>query len=75
MRYESGLKYNGSCRNRGKMIYSRYISCKTKRIGFVRAIMNCGLAWEVNIVSGGSFVYGLVVRLLFLKLGMFVIVS
>lgn len=35
------------------MIYSRYISYKTKRIGFVRQIMNCVLAWEVNIVSGG----------------------
>lgn len=69
MRYESGLKYNGNRRNRGKMIYSGYISYKTKRIGFVRAIMNCVLAWEVNIVSGGSSVYGLVVRLLFLKLG------
>lgn len=37
--------------------------------------MNCGLAWEINIVFGSSAVYGLVVRLLFLKLGMFVIVS
>lgn len=68
MRYESGLKYNGNRRNRGKMIYSGHISYKTKRIGFVRAIMNCVLTWEINIVSGSSSVYGLVVRLLFLKL-------